>query len=180
MSGRTFITADHHFGHANIIRHTGRPFANADEMNRRMVEAWNAVVRPDDVVYHLGDLFWSETVTRAVLPRLRGTIHLLLGNHDKRWKPQRFVDIVIEPLIKLIAVDGVRVVLCHYPLLTWPGAHHGTWHFHGHSHGKIPNTGRRVDVGVDRWDFLPMTVGGIVERVTHEQARLAQTKEQAP
>lgn len=28
-----FLTADHHFGNAGIIRNAGRPFADVDEMD---------------------------------------------------------------------------------------------------------------------------------------------------
>ena len=45
----TWFTADHHFGHRNVIRFCNRPFETVEEMDRTMIDNWNAVVRPDDV-----------------------------------------------------------------------------------------------------------------------------------
>ena len=50
-----FFTSDHHFGHANIIQFSNRPFENVEAMNRAMIERWNEKVSPEDEVYHLGD-----------------------------------------------------------------------------------------------------------------------------
>ncbi len=50
-----WFTSDTHFGHANIIRFCDRPFKDIQEMNERLIANWNAVVRPGDSVYHMGD-----------------------------------------------------------------------------------------------------------------------------
>ena len=50
-----FVTADHHFGHANIIEYTNRPFASVEEMDAALIAAWNERVTDYDLVYHLGD-----------------------------------------------------------------------------------------------------------------------------
>jgi calcineurin-like phosphoesterase family protein len=58
-----FLVSDTHFGHAGVcrfMRNDGctkfRPWDNADEMDEAMIEAWNERVRPNDKVYHLGDV----------------------------------------------------------------------------------------------------------------------------
>ena len=55
MNPTTFFTADTHFGHANIIKYTNRPFDSPNHMDDILIANWNAVVGPDDEVYHLGD-----------------------------------------------------------------------------------------------------------------------------
>ena len=66
-----FFSADHHFGHKNIIKHANRPFDTIHEMNKALVEAWNSVVPKNGVVYHLGDICWgSPRPMRAILDRL--------------------------------------------------------------------------------------------------------------
>ena len=55
-----FFTADHHFGHANIIRHCSRPFHSVEEMDGALLERWNAAVGQQDTVYILGDLFFRN------------------------------------------------------------------------------------------------------------------------
>jgi hypothetical protein len=51
------------------------------------------------------------------------------------------------------------VILCHYGMRVWPASHHGSVHFYGHSHGRLPGYGRSRDVGVDMLDvaFRPRT-----------------------
>lgn len=51
----TWFTADLHFGHANIINYSGRPFADVTAMNQALIERWNASIHPDDTVWVLGD-----------------------------------------------------------------------------------------------------------------------------
>ena len=58
-----FLVSDTHFGHAGVchfIRNDGvtklRPWTDPDEMDEEMVKRWNETVRPNDKVYHLGDV----------------------------------------------------------------------------------------------------------------------------
>ena len=56
---RTFLISDTHFGHENIIKSCGRPFNSFTDMNNTIINDWNAVVEPDDIVYCLGDWNFS-------------------------------------------------------------------------------------------------------------------------
>ena len=84
-----FVISDTHWGHDNIVRFCNRP----PDHDTLMVERWNDVVGPGDVVLHLGDVcamsggkraWWAESIA----PLLNGTKLLVLGNHDVR-KPRR-------------------------------------------------------------------------------------------
>ena len=155
-----WFTADHHFGHANIIRYTDRPFQDVGEMHRELVRRWNAVVRRTDTVYHLGDLTlegwpYAERLIRS----LNGTIFFVPGNHDTRWVKQAKKAGYAHWCDQIHVLKTVRphVVLCHYPLLSWPGRAHGYLHLHGHSHGTLGTRDGAIDVGVDRWSFTPVS-----------------------
>ena len=50
-----YFTADLHFYHNKIIRHTQRPFRNVEEMNTALIKKWNDKISYDDEVYILGD-----------------------------------------------------------------------------------------------------------------------------
>lgn len=160
-----FFTADHHFGHAGVIRMCGRPFSGVDEMNRQMIARWNAVVGPADEIWHLGDFAYKMPAAdaRGIWDALNGRKHLIRGNHDKasvaEWGWESVQD------LHEIAVDGRRVVLCHYPLAEWPGFYRDSIHLHGHVHGNRSVAGA-VDVGVDCWDFRPVTLDEILARRT--------------
>ena len=162
---RTFFTADTHFGHEGAIRMCGRPFASVDEMTREMIARWNAVVAPGDTVWHLGDFAFKMPVAdaRRIFDMLHGRKSLIRGNHDKAavavWPWESVHD------LHEIAVDGRRVIMCHYPLAEWAGYYRDSIHLFGHVHGNRSVAGA-VDVGVDVWDFRPVTLDEILTRRT--------------
>lgn len=81
-----WVVSDTHWNHTNIIDYCGRPFGNAEEMNNYMVERWNEKVKPQDKVYHLGDVYMGGGFDLDYTDRLLGSLHghkrLILGNHD--------------------------------------------------------------------------------------------------
>lgn len=91
----TFFTSDHHFGHANILKyedekrrnmHGGR-FASIEKHDDYLIDQWNAIVSPDDLVYCLGDISYKQFTLENVLPRMNGEKILIVGNHDPYFKP---------------------------------------------------------------------------------------------
>ena len=155
-----FYTADTHFSHALMLSPTAcnRPFADVRDMDESLVRAWNSVVKPDDVVYHLGDFsmgLHDGDRVRSIFARLMGRKVLILGNHD--YQRQNRIHPVIaslgwdQPPTQQLEItdEGERVFLCHYPCRTWPGFLKGAWHFYGHAHGEMPHFHRSRDVGVD-------------------------------
>ena len=153
-----FLTSDHHFGHARIIEYCDRPFATLGDMHAHMICAWNSVVRPEDTVYHLGDLFLGDY--RAFLEiraKLNGDIVLVRGNHDRVKGPVR------------AALAGVYTSLLHPGspslLLTHrPTARDGWVNAHGHTHGTGTDTPWSIDVGVDAVGYAPITFEHLWER----------------
>lgn len=167
-----YFTADHHFGHAGAINQNGRPFVNVMEMRETMIERWNEVVGADDTVYHLGDFAWraGEVETQDIFARLNGQKHLVTGNHDHAG-PAMHCDWETISQLSEVKVDGIRVVLCHYPLLEWRGFHRGVLNLFGHVHGSNPGVGRSCDVGVDEWGFRPVALPEILERIESRKPR---------
>jgi len=161
----TWFTADSHFGHAGAIGRFRRPFGSVPEMNEVLVARWNEVVGPQDTVWHLGDFAYRATpeAVSALLRRLNGCKNLITGNNDgpatlaaPEWASiGAYAD---------IAVEGARLILCHYPFRTWDGMYKGAYDLHGHSHGQLAGLTRQVDVGVDVWDFRPVSVDAIRAR----------------
>ena len=166
-----WIISDHHWGHANIIRFCNRPFRDLMMMDSYMVIKWNEVVKEGDIVYHLGDMFWSERSAIEILPLLNGEIHLILGNHDKNWiKTKKYDKLIKSPLnpdsnLVVEERDIVRIkdpidaVLCHYPLMSWQSASYNVFHFHGHTHlNSCLSEGRRVNVSVENIGYIPVNL----------------------
>ena len=78
----TFYTSDLHIGHPRVaIEHRG--FPTTDDHDETLAEVWRARVKPDDVVYVLGDVAVGG-IPRAleVLDKLPGRKRLVAGNHD--------------------------------------------------------------------------------------------------
>ncbi len=170
---RTFFTSDSHFGHDNIIRHCKRPcrehpFQDGAQMDRALMDAWNSVVSPGDVVYHLGDFsLRPAAVISDLLKKLHGTKHLIVGNHDRvdeisgcrlqGWASMREM--------AKISVDGHSVFLCHYPMREWPGMWQGTVHLYGHVHGNLQPLPGSMEVGADVWGGKPIQMAEILSAV---------------
>lgn len=78
-----FVISDTHFNHHNIIKYSERPFHDVTHMNEIMIENWNKIVKDQDKVYHLGDVYISDGERmNSILKRLKGKKRLILGNHD--------------------------------------------------------------------------------------------------
>ncbi len=212
-----FFTADTHFGHTNLTRagrtpEKARPFDTVEEHDDYLVRQWNAVVRPHDTVYHLGDVCWGRGGVEKfkILERLNGNIHLIRGNHDRDIKGHgnlhrcRWIlgqDVVNRPGDRFETIqdlftlkhNGRKIVLCHYPLTEWDSSFHGSIHLHGHCHHNLPQDPDRLrqDIGVDGWDWTPVSVEAVftlmdekaktINARTIERSRLeaAQQAEQA-
>ncbi len=184
-----YFTSDNHFGHENIIKYCDRPFASAEEMDRAMIERWNDAIGSKDVIYHLGDFTLNGYAFAAqTFAQLNGTI-MLLGtpwHHDRRWLNAEGAGTPCNRVGKLIAIlppmyfipeyypwdvgpgpdvveTMVNLTLCHYPLAIWERKHYGAVHLHGHSHGRYKGEGRILDVGVDSWDFAPVSLERVCE-----------------
>ncbi|MFG5384417.1 hypothetical protein [Yoonia sp. R2-816] len=152
-----FVTGCTHFGHANIIRLANRPFADVDEMDRTLIANWNAVVRPRDTVYHLGDFAFRGGPDEEYLKRLNGRIIRLQGNHDPNGWGADYMR---------VKCHKTRAVLFHYPIEEWDGWYRGAVHLHCHTHKPEFVSGeRRGNVGVDATGFAPMKLEEAVARL---------------
>ena len=180
-----YLTSDHHFGHAAVIEHVGRPFADVRAMDDGMVEIWNSVVSSKDVVWHLGDFSLGPRGTAArYFRRLNGSKHLVVGNHD--GDDVRSCAWASIHDMHSLRVDGVKLVLSHYPMLSWPGSAHNrdgrvaSIMAHGHVHGtradpRVPHLDPcRVDVGVDMRAYAPVAaetlIAGVRRAVSESKA----------
>lgn len=84
-----FVTADHHFGHTNILlpEYDNRPFPDIETHDDELIMQWNHVVSPEDIVIHLGDFsFLNPDATIHIVRMLNGKIIMINGNHDRRTR----------------------------------------------------------------------------------------------
>lgn len=166
-----YFTSDLHFGHTNIIKYSNRPFTSVHEMDEGLIENWNKTVNSNDVIWLIGDIFFSNAErAKEILLRLKGKKRLILGNHDKVIRNNKSVQDLFDkiyPDLHQEYINGDLVVMCHYPLLTWNKAHHGSFMLHGHCHNTIPYDPkyRRLDVGVDAQNYAPISFDEIKSKL---------------
>ena len=177
---RVFVTADTHFGHAAILRLTGRPFESLQAMDEGLISRWNAKVGPDDTVWHLGDFsFRAEASPENYRARLNGRIHLVIGNHDDPGLRAR-TDL-FESVSDIVGIKWgkQRIALCHYPMRDWPGAFRGAWHLFGHEHGRLDEEplGLSLDVGVDSHGFAPLALDEVAQLMAQRKPHVGGREE---
>jgi calcineurin-like phosphoesterase family protein len=134
-------------------------------MDEALIENFNSVVTDQDIVYLLGDVVWKTANVDDYMSRLKGKEHhLIVGNHDnpRRWGNQ-FLSVND---VKLLNIPGYpQVWLSHYSHRVWPASHYKSIHLFGHSHGtlRIDPEVRCCDVGVDAWNYKPVSLDEVVE-----------------
>lgn len=166
MTYNIFFISDTHFGHeAPYVKFrnpddTGflRPHGSATAGDEAMVENWNKVVKPEDRLYHLGDVVMSKKFL-PILSRLNGRKVLIKGNHD-----QEKLSIYAKYFEDIRGVyHRPGMVMSHVPL--HPGSI-DRWgiNVHGHLHGnrvrdEVGNIDTRYfSVCVEQINYTPIAL----------------------
>ena len=139
-----------------------------EDVNEALIANWNARVGRNDRIYHLGDFsFLNRARTEEVVSRLNGQLHVIRGNHDRTLESLqgRFASF---QQYKEIRVGTQRLVLFHFPILSWHHANRGAWNLHGHCHGNLAEDPAipRMDVGVDCTGFAPIAFDEVAEHLS--------------
>jgi len=158
-----WFTADTHFGHENIIKYCDRPFEDVQEMDAELIRRWNVCVKPDDKVYHLGDFCWGDK--KKYLSRLNGQITVLKGSHDKDFSALHLDSMLTISPIKDEYGNPRSIVMCHYAMRSWHHSHYASWHLFGHHHGRLEPYGLSFDVGVDCWNYYPVSLEEVAKKM---------------
>lgn len=142
-------------------------------MNETIIERWNAIVKQNDIVYHLGDVFMGtdkETALKMV-QRLNGKIHLAYGNHDSdnRLKDMaNLLNIVDIQMGYRLKADKKRFIITHYPTLTENTVLDHIYSLHGHTHQETNFTERFplcYHIGVDSHNCTPVAFDEIIQEI---------------
>lgn len=175
-----WFTADSHFDHENVIRYAKRPFRNRDHMNEVLIENWNSCVKPEDSIYHLGDIaLCRPEKALAFISRLQGRKFWVFGNHDRMLRQDQNILSLFEWARDLAEItipdrDTPRriqpIVLCHFAMRVWNKSYYGAWQLYGHSHGSLPDDKYTLslDVGVDAWNYRPVSYEEVKARMANK------------
>lgn len=178
----TWVIADTHFFHDNIIIYQNRP----EDHDDIMLENWINMVRPSDVILHLGDLALTNAETMRILcAHLPGKKYLIRGNHDQRtdtfYRKNNF-EVINEPVIYYSKI--ATLLFTHralrkneYPDIYYPAP---PYNVHGHSHRKTvdqydtyleeySHRSRYINISVELTDYKPVRISQILEEIEREK-----------
>jgi calcineurin-like phosphoesterase family protein len=182
MTATIFFIGDTHFGHENswkVFKDASgenplRPFTSTEEMDETMVVNWNRVVRPQDHVYHLGDVVIAKH-NLPILARLSGHKRLLLGNHDI---------FPIEEYLKYFEKVGAyrvldNIIFSHIPIRKEQINQRWIGNAHGHLHGNEIEDPSYLNLSVEKINFTPVALEEVKEMFAAKCLRL-QPQQQLP
>lgn len=149
-----WFSADFHLGHDNIRRFCNRPFDSVEEMDEEIIKRWNQRVGKKDTGYIIGDFCMGNPI--KYYERLNGKVILLHGDHDRETAFPIWMR-TIAPLQDEYG-HSRSITMCHWSMRSWPKSHYASWHLFGHHHGKLEPYGLSFDVGVDCWNFYPLSL----------------------
>jgi calcineurin-like phosphoesterase family protein len=150
---RVFATADTHFHHNGIIKWelARQRFLTIEEHDRELVERWNATVKPNDTVWHLGDVYFGGSARHEVLGYLHGVKKLVMGNHDQ------YPMAVYQQYFSRIygAAEYRHCILTHVPVHPDQFRRYAR-NIHGHMHSAKMKDPRYICVSVEHHDLRPV------------------------
>jgi calcineurin-like phosphoesterase family protein len=151
-------------------------------MTEGLIERFNAIVKPDDVTYFLGDFAMGQKIRhQGYFDRLNGTKLLVRGNHDQ--SPAKMTAMGFKEVHTSIYMDinGLRVYMAHIPVgfdsyvgreyapefITTPPPDYDIFlcgHVHGAWKERRTDKGQRIiNVGVDVWNYEPQTFEALTQ-----------------
>lgn len=185
---KVYWISDPHLGH-NPKWQTpiwmARGFESQPAHDAGIVANINARVRPNDILFMLGDFCLNTTVNQfdIYLDHINcRNIYSLWGNHNNPHEkavfrkgmtgervgpfhvetyPYQYKNMIYVGHYVEAAVNGQMIVMAHYPFYVWNEMQHGAWMLCGHSHNGCELsraetlTGKILDVGVDGHACMP-------------------------
>jgi calcineurin-like phosphoesterase family protein len=171
-----YFCSDQHLFHKNIIKYCNRPFDSVEHMNEEILRRWNEKITPDDTVYVIGDFaLGKQDKATEWLSQANGKKILIIGNHDR--SPRTMKEIGFDEVhyhLEVTTSNNERWLLSHFPLpLDLIKSYQRL--IHGHHHSGPQSTGKRVNVCVDLWDYMPVTEAQIQALPLQEEKTALET-----
>lgn len=176
-----YFWSDLHLGHKNIYKFSSsvdptrrmREFESMEQCEQYMVDNYNRVVKDNDIVYFLGDIWFDKSHTNVLKLMKKGSKRLVLGNHDNKG------DIVFyrnyfDKIHGVFYLNKMRAIASHIPVhprFLEPEEYSGNYRFsynvHGHTHdshvmcqgreGTKIKDYRYINVSVEVLDYTPIS-----------------------
>lgn len=168
MNYNDFMIADTHFGHKAIVKYEFRPFKSVEEMDKTLIENWNATVSKNDRVRVLGDFsFYNAEKTKEIVGKLNGYKILIKGNHDRKKSNKWWYDVGFDEVYEYPYIwDKEKLIFSHEPISIG-----GYLNIHGHLHGgehRGESGMYQICVSLEQIDYKPQRLINIINNSNYE------------
>lgn len=176
-----YFSSDWHLSHKATIEKLHRPFQSVEEMNTTIINNMLDIPK-GSILYFLGDIGRKregiEDFFNALKKRKDLQFHWILGNHDKKLYKQyvRYCNSISDIKEVKLESTGDKVILCHYPMISWNRSHWNSFHLYGHHHSNSDDRslftlpGKRVNVNCEFWNYKPLSEQQIVDFMKTKEA----------
>ena len=187
MANNIWVTSDTHYNHEKIITFTDlngnrtRNFDTVEQMNECILERWNSVVKPGDIVYNLGDVFFGDKEKfKTDWPKFNGTKRLIVGNHDDI--PFLSGGSFFKKVLMWRIFTEHGIMFSHVPLHI-SSLYRGTnsaplYNVHGHIHTMPSPEGPYKCVCVEQTDYTPVNIEDLALEARKFQENWQQTNQE--
>ena len=161
----TWIISDTHFFHENIGRYCNRP----NDWQDMIIENWNRLISPEEVVFHLGDFaLGKKSNFEWLVSNLNGKILLIRGNHDRlsrTYYEAHRITLVHDPVLAELK-NGIRLAFSHRPMVP---LEEGLINLHGHIHNNPPPPEGstlgpyHLNMSIEVRDYRPWRLGELLK-----------------
>lgn len=163
-----YYISDLHLNHANIIKYCKRPFDDVEQMNEAIITNINKRVGDRDNLFVLGDVgFGAVGDLVPLIKRIRGRKTLVAGNHDKKHLKSESFRECFESIHEILEISDhqKKIVMFHYPMVSWNEAFHGSIHLYGHVHnnGVAYEAENAYNLCVEMTNYKPLTLAEILK-----------------
>ena len=167
-----WVISDTHFSHENILKFTdkdgkkfrGDLFKDVDHMNETIIQNWNSVVKPEDKIYHLGDVYFgSQQKADGILSRLNGKKRLIVGNHDCIYGKGNVLQKYFQKIYMWRLFKEFDMCLTHVPIHE-DNFRKVNWNVHGHIHQNDSSKGPYINICVEKTNYTPVNIEDIIRK----------------
>lgn len=170
-----YIISDNHFNHPAIIKLAKRKFKTIDQMESFMIQKWNMVVKPNDLVICLGDLIFTKGKSarlKEIIKILNGRIILVSGNHDRKpyaWYLSNGIDFIAHNIVW--EFNKKKILFIHNPHeVKKPELSIYDYVIHGHQHNSTPFIQKKrcclfINVSSEHLNYTPINLVTLLNKL---------------
>ena len=163
MAKIIYVISDTFFGRSSLAK--ARGFSSSEEMDAVLIKEWNDKVKPDDIIWHLGNFAWDIIAGENALHQLNGNINLIQSELDEGLS--EIYQIQNIPLFKgYVIIKSLNIVMSHWPMYDWPAKYeNNSMHIHGgdKEYRAQLNIENRFNVNCELWSLHPVSINALNE-----------------